>query len=130
MPDHNRQVHWDDVYATKGEDEVSWFQEEPALSLELIGAVGAGPGSSVIDIGGGASRLVDNLIDRGFDDVTVLDLSHAGLVAAKARLRSRAARVQWIVADVTVWDHRRPTMSGMIAPPCISSPTIVIALPM
>ena len=62
MPSENRQVHWEDVYTRKGENEVSWFQENPALSLELIEKVGAAPGSSVIDIGGGASRLVDNLI--------------------------------------------------------------------
>jgi SAM-dependent methyltransferase len=104
MPDEHRQVHWDDVYTRKNETEVSWFQENPALSLELIGRVGAGPGSSVIDIGGGASRLVDNLLDRGFDDISVLDLSEAALGAAKVRLGSRAGRVHWIVADVTSWE--------------------------
>jgi SAM-dependent methyltransferase len=70
----------------------------------LLAQVGATPASEIIDIGGGASRLVDHLIDRGFQDVTVLDLSEAALEAAKARLGGRAARVHWIVADVTAWE--------------------------
>ena len=70
----------------------------------MIANVGATPASAIIDIGGGASRLVDNLIDRGFEDVTVLDLSEAALEAAKARLGSHAAQVHWIVADTTVWE--------------------------
>jgi SAM-dependent methyltransferase len=103
MPSESRQAHWQDVYIRKGEKEVSWFQENPTPSLELIAQVGATPASAIIDIGGGASRLVDNLIDRGFDDVTVLDLSEAALGAAKARLGTLANQVHWIVADATVW---------------------------
>jgi SAM-dependent methyltransferase len=99
-----RQAHWEGVYTKKGENEVSWFQESPAPSLQLIAQVGATPASAIIDIGGGASRLVDNLIEQGFEDVTVLDLSEAALEAAKARLGGRAAQVQWIVADATVWE--------------------------
>jgi len=104
MQNESRQAHWEGVYTKKGENEVSWFQENPAPSLELIAHVGATPASAIIDVGGGASRLVDNLVDRGFEDVTVLDLSVAVLAAAKARLGSRAAQVQWIVADATVWE--------------------------
>ena len=104
MQNESRQAHWEDVYTKKGENEVSWFQENPAPSLELIAQVGATSASAIIDIGGGASRLVDSLIDRDFEDVTVLDLSAAALGAAKARLGSRAAQVHWIVADVTVWE--------------------------
>ena len=104
MQSEGRQAHWEGVYTKKGEKEVSWFQENPAPSLELIAQVGATPASAIIDIGGGASRLVDNLIDRGFEDVTVLDLSEAALEAAKARLGGRAAQVHWIVADATVWE--------------------------
>jgi 2-polyprenyl-3-methyl-5-hydroxy-6-metoxy-1,4-benzoquinol methylase len=107
MPNVSRQAHWEDVYTRKGENEVSWFQESPAPSLELIGRVGATPASAVIDIGGGASRLVDNLVDRGFEDVTVLDLSETALGAAKTRLGSRAAQVHWIVADATVWEPKK-----------------------
>jgi SAM-dependent methyltransferase len=104
MERENRQAHWEDVYAGKAENEVSWFQENPAPSLESIAWVGATHASSIIDIGGGASRLVDRLIAMGFLDITVLDLSGAALDAAKARLGQQAAKVRWIVADVTVWE--------------------------
>jgi len=104
MQSEGRQAHWEGVYTKKGENEVSWFQESPAPSLQLIAQVGATPASAIIDIGGGASRLVDNLIQQGFEDVTVLDLSEAALEAAKARLGGSAAQVQWIVADATVWE--------------------------
>jgi SAM-dependent methyltransferase len=104
MKSEGRQAHWESVYTKKGENEVSWFQENPAPSLELIAQVGATSASGIIDIGGGASRLVDNLVERGFENVTVLDLSEAALEAAKARLGDRAAQVHWIVADATVWE--------------------------
>ena len=104
MQSESRRAHWEGVYTKKGENEVSWFQENPAPSLELIAQVGATPASAIIDIGGGASRLVDNLVERGFEDVTVLDLSEAALEAAKARLGDDAARVHWIVADATAWE--------------------------
>jgi ubiquinone/menaquinone biosynthesis C-methylase UbiE len=101
--DANRKSHWDTVYATKGETEVSWFQEYPAPSLELIDLARPTPESAIVDIGGGASRLVDSLVARGFNRVTVLDISEAALEAARARLGERASQVQWIVADVTTW---------------------------
>jgi trans-aconitate methyltransferase len=104
MGDTKRQAHWENVYTTKGENEVSWFQQSPAPSLELIVQAGATQASAVIDIGGGASRLVDHLVGQGFEDVSVLDLSGAALKAAKARLGVRADRVRWIVADVTIWE--------------------------
>ena len=103
----SRQAHWDKVYNTKRENELSWFQENPAPSLDLIAKAAATSASSVIDVGGGASRLVDALVERGFRDVTVLDLSDAALMAAKARLLSRAEQVQWVVADVTEWEPQR-----------------------
>ena len=96
-----RQSHWDHVYATKSERAVSWFQEDPAPSLALIARVGATRSSAIIDIGGGASRLVDALLAKGYHNLTVLDLSSAALAAAQARLGEVAARVSWIVADVT-----------------------------
>jgi 2-polyprenyl-3-methyl-5-hydroxy-6-metoxy-1,4-benzoquinol methylase len=107
MQSTDRQGHWQNVYTTKAESEVSWFQESPAASIELIMQTGATPGSAVIDIGGGASRLVDNLVDQGFEDVTVLDVSDAALQVARTRLGERAARVDWIVADVTRWEPPR-----------------------
>ena len=106
MQNESRQSHWQNVYTKKGENEVSWFQENPAPSLELIAQVGATSTSAIIDIGGGASRLVDNLVELDFENITVLDLSEAALEAAKDRLGGRAARVQWIVADATVWEPR------------------------
>lgn len=103
----NRQAHWDRVYTTKGETEVSWFQERPALSLDLFQAAGATPRSAVVDIGGGASRLVDALVALGYEDVTVLDIAGAALDAARVRLGQKAASVRWLVADVTRWQPDR-----------------------
>lgn len=103
MTDTVSKSHWETVYTTKGETEVSWFQENPAPSLELIDLARPTPQSAIVDIGGGASRLVDSLIARGFRHVTVLDISQAALEAAKARLGERAGQVQWVVADVTTW---------------------------
>jgi SAM-dependent methyltransferase len=107
MRSESRQAHWEGVYTKKAEHELSWFQENPAPSLDLMAQVGATSASAVIDVGGGASRLVDNLLGRGFRDVTVLDLSEAALEAAKVRLGTRAGQVHWIVADATVWEPPR-----------------------
>jgi SAM-dependent methyltransferase len=102
-----RQAHWESVYTTKSEREVSWFQETPAPSLELLALIGATRRSAVIDVGGGASRLVDCLVAQGYEDITVLDLSPAALAAAKARLADQVDRIQWIAADVTTWAPSR-----------------------
>jgi 2-polyprenyl-3-methyl-5-hydroxy-6-metoxy-1,4-benzoquinol methylase len=107
MSDSDRGEHWENVYRTKGEREVSWFQETPSLSLELIRSAGATRHSPIVDIGGGASRLVDAMVDEGYEAVTVLDLSESALVAAKARLGQAAAAVTWIVADVVGWQPRQ-----------------------
>ncbi len=103
----DRRAHWENVYATKGENEVSWFQESPAISLELLRTAGASPNSAVLDVGGGASRLVDVLFDAGYRSVTVLDLSEEALSRAKARLGARAAEAAWVAADVTDWTPPR-----------------------
>ena len=100
----DRRTHWETVYTGKGEKAVSWFQTSPIPSLEMIEQTRAHPGSAIIDIGGGASRLVDDLLEKLWLDVTVLDLSEAALNAAKLRLDIAAKRVQWIVADVTKWE--------------------------
>jgi trans-aconitate methyltransferase len=104
MNSGSRSAHWETVYTTKSESEVSWFQENPAPSLELIAMAGLNPEAAIIDVGGGASRLVDGLLARGFQNVTVLDLSEAALLVAKARLGDQAKRVQWAVDDVTTWE--------------------------
>jgi len=103
----SRQAHWNHVYDTKSGKELSWFQESPSVSLDLIREAGAEPDGAIIDIGGGESRLADALLDEGFHDVTVLDISASALAAAKARLGARAAKVAWIVADVTTWEPER-----------------------
>jgi trans-aconitate methyltransferase len=107
LSDVSRQRHWENVYTIKGENELSWFQENPFSSLELMARVGATSDTAVIDVGGGASRLVDHLLETGFRTVTVLDLSETALAAAKARLGSRANQVEWIVADITTWEPQQ-----------------------
>lgn len=107
MESASRPNHWEEVYSKKGENEVSWFQDSPAASLEAIGRLGAAPTSAIIDVGGGASRLVDNLLREGFEDITVLDLSAAALKAAQARLGDQATRIHWMIADATTWEPPR-----------------------
>ncbi|MDB5615631.1 MAG: methyltransferase type 12 protein [Devosia sp.] len=98
----DRQAHWENVYTTKGETEVSWYEDKPELSLELLRKAGLTPSMSIIDIGGGASRLVDALAAAGQAHLSVLDLSAAALGTAKSRLEN-SERVQWFVSDVTAW---------------------------
>lgn len=101
MTTSDRKTHWERVYSTKAETGVSWHQDEPRLSLELIEAVAPAEGGRIIDVGGGASVLVDRLLELPFREIAVLDLSETALGKAKARLGGRAERVRWIVADVT-----------------------------
>lgn len=103
----SRQANWDNMYATRAESDLSWYQENPVVSLELIRATGTLKGAAIIDIGGGASRLVDALLAEGYCDLTVLDLSKTALAAAQARLGPKAAKVTWICADVTAWEPAR-----------------------
>ncbi|MFV0514477.1 MAG: class I SAM-dependent methyltransferase [Jhaorihella sp.] len=99
-------AHWNEVYGSRAEDEVSWFAEtpEPSLSLVCEFAQDADP---VADIGGGASWLADALLARGYGDLTVLDLSGRAIDMARARLGARAGDVHWIVGDVTRWQPGR-----------------------
>ncbi len=103
MDGEERRAHWERVYATKAETEVSWFQADPVPSIEALARVGATRQSAIVDVGGGASRLVDRLVRDGYGDVTVLDLSAAALKTAKARLGEAAAEVHWLAVDVTTW---------------------------
>lgn len=100
-------AHWERVYRSRRADEVSWYEEEPRLSLELLHEAGAATNSAIIDIGGGASRLAESLLREGFEDITVLDISAPALDAAKAHLGADHARVDWIAADVTRWQPPR-----------------------
>lgn len=97
------QEHWDKVYAERGADGVSWFQAEPTLSLELLEQAGLKPGAHILDIGGGASRLVDLLLVRGLR-VDVLDISEEALQLSRQRLGAEAAKVAWFRADATQWE--------------------------
>lgn len=93
--------HWEKVYSTKATDAVSWFQAHADFSVGLIKATGVGLDASIIDVGGGASTLVDDLLANGYTNLSVLDLSAAALAAARNRLGSKAANVRWIEADIT-----------------------------
>jgi SAM-dependent methyltransferase len=95
------QQHWQQVYTTKATDSVSWFQPQATVSLRLIRDTGASRSSAIIDVGGGASTLVDGLLVDGYSNITVLDLSAAALAAAHTRLGAAGNAVQWIEADAT-----------------------------
>lgn len=99
-------LHWDDAYVKKGEAGVSWFEETPTVSLDLIKAL-SGPKDSLIDVGGGASRLAAHALRLGFGHVAVLDLSAEATARSQAAMGSEADRVEWIVDDVTTWKPGR-----------------------
>ena len=96
--------HWETVYSTKRSDSVSWFQEHAEESLRLIAATRLGSAAAIIDVGGGASTLVDDLLAAGFSDIGVLDLSAAAMAAARQRLGVAAGKVAWIEGDITQVD--------------------------
>jgi ubiquinone/menaquinone biosynthesis C-methylase UbiE len=93
--------HWERVYQDKPADSVSWYTPHLRVSLDLIDEMRLPPGPAVIDVGGGTSALVDDLLARGWSDMTVLDLSRAALDVSRRRLGARADRVTWVEADIT-----------------------------
>jgi 2-polyprenyl-3-methyl-5-hydroxy-6-metoxy-1,4-benzoquinol methylase len=93
--------HWERVYTTKAATAVSWFQEHARRSVELIRQTGVARDASIIDVGGGASTLVDDLLVEGYSNLAVLDLSPAALSAAKERLGAQAENILWLVGDIT-----------------------------
>jgi len=93
--------HWERVYSTKAASGVSWFQDHARQSVQLIGQTGVASHAGIIDVGGGASTLVDDLLEEGHTSITVLDLSEAALAASKSRLGPRAVDVSWLIGDIT-----------------------------
>lgn len=96
-------THWDDVYARKRADEVSWFQRAPTVSLAWIRNLNLPSEASIVDVGGGASRLVDHLLADGYRAITVLDISEEALATTRARLGKDAGEVTWLVQDAARW---------------------------
>lgn len=113
---------WDERYRATPVHELSWYQPSAAMSLRLIGELGIGPTDGVLDVGGGTSTLVDELVAGGWSDVSVLDASAVALAIARSRLPD--APVRWIVADITTWApdrtwtlwHDRATFHFMTTP--------------
>jgi SAM-dependent methyltransferase len=120
--------HWEAVYETKNPDQVSWTQEVPKTSLDFFHSFALRKTAKIIDIGGGDSKLVDSLLDEGFENITVLDISARALEKAKQRLGDRAGKVRWVVSDITafqadttydVW-HDRATFHFLTSPDQVS----------
>jgi len=103
MEDFNRKKHWENIYQTKQINEVSWFQATPETSLDFIRQFNLSITAKIIDIGGGDSFLVDHLLELGYKDITVLDISEGALDRAKQRLGDRAKIIKWIVADAATF---------------------------
>lgn len=107
--------HWETIYQTKQPNEVSWTEEKPTVSLDLIHSFNASKSAKIIDIGGGDSKLADYLLAEGYTDISVLDISEAAIDRAKKRLGNKAKQITWIVQDVldfkpkeqyTIWHDR------------------------
>jgi len=99
-----RKNHWETVYETKTPNQVSWTQETPKISLEYIQSFKLKKTAKIIDIGGGESKLVDYLLDEGFENITVLDISEKALKKAQKRLGDKAVKVNWVVSDITEYN--------------------------
>lgn len=100
MEGERRKNHWEQVYATKSPEQVSWTQDVPKASLDFIAACQLVKSAKIIDVGGGDSRLVDFLLEEGYEDITVLDISQKAIERAQQRLGKKASYVTWIVCDI------------------------------
>ena len=103
MRNFDRKKHWENVYQTKELKDVSWFQPTPTTSLDFVKQFSIPKSAKIIDVGGGDSLLVDHLLDLGYTDITVLDISEAAINKAKQRLGERAVKIKWIVTDATTF---------------------------
>lgn len=104
MISSDNKSHWENVYETKNPDQVSWTQKKPQTSLDFITSSGLGKDASIIDIGGGDSNLVDFLLEEGYENITVLDISAKALEKAKERLGDATNKVKWIATDITAFE--------------------------
>lgn len=104
MNSSDNKKHWENVYETKNPDQVSWTQKKPQTSLDFIHSFGLGKEAKIIDIGGGDSNLVDFLLEEGYENITVLDISVKALEKAKKRLGDNADKVKWIATDITAFE--------------------------
>lgn len=104
----DRKAHWEAIYRDKSPLEVSWYQQEPKLSLELIRRSRVAHDAPIIDVGGGASMLVDRLLAAGYTELSALDISGRSLACARQRLGATAARIDWIEADITAFQPSHP----------------------
>lgn len=125
----NYSKHWENIYQTKRSNEISWTQEVPKTSLDFIHSFKLPKSAAIIDVGGGDSKLADHLLDEGFENITVLDISTTALERAKSRLGEKAKKIKWIVSDVTafkpeetydVW-HDRATFHFLVTVPEITN---------
>ncbi|MEI7524702.1 MAG: class I SAM-dependent methyltransferase [Mariniphaga sp.] len=103
MEEFDRKKHWEQIYQTKQLSEVSWYQPTPDTSLKFFEQFNIPKEAKIIDVGGGDSLLVDHLLDRGYENITVLDISESALARAKLRLGERASLVKWIIADAATF---------------------------
>lgn len=104
MNNTERKAHWENIYQTKALNEVSWYQPNPETSLNFINQARLNKNAKIIDIGGGDSFLVDHLLELGYTNISVLDISSAAIERAKLRLGKNASKVNWIVSDVTMFE--------------------------
>ncbi|WET47467.1 class I SAM-dependent methyltransferase [Chryseobacterium indologenes] len=104
MNSADKKKHWENVYETKNPDQVSWTQAQPHTSLDFIHSFGLGKDAKIIDVGGGDSNLVDFLLEEGYENITVLDISARALEKAKERLGDNADKVKWITTDITAFE--------------------------
>lgn len=102
----DRKKHWETIYSTKQVNEVSWYQPTPQHSLDLISELNISKTGKIIDVGGGDSFLVDHLVDLGFENISVLDISKNAIERAKKRLGEKAKKVNWIVSDITEFEPK------------------------
>lgn len=107
MARDERKKHWEKIYTDKSLPEVSWYQPIPRTSLELLKTLDISPTDAIIDIGGGDSFLADNLLEQGYGDLTVLDISEKAIERAKTRLGKDSGRINWIVSDVTAFRPKK-----------------------